>query len=59
MSLVVGRLNDKSSIVRKNALQLVTALLKSNPFAARVRTLVMIVNTFMNGKSSSTLLSKG
>ncbi|RUS80071.1 hypothetical protein EGW08_012188, partial [Elysia chlorotica] len=36
MSLVVGRLIDKSSIVRKNALQLVTALLKSNPFAARL-----------------------
>ncbi|GFR90044.1 condensin complex subunit 1 [Elysia marginata] len=36
MSLVVGRLSDKSSIVRKNALQLVTALLKSNPFAARL-----------------------
>ncbi|BFZ23473.1 hypothetical protein BsWGS_26512 [Bradybaena similaris] len=36
MTLVVGRLNDKSSIVRKNAIQLVTALLKSNPFAAQL-----------------------
>ncbi|GFO08346.1 hypothetical protein PoB_003485100 [Plakobranchus ocellatus] len=36
MALVVGRLNDKSSIVRRHALQLVTALLKSNPFAAQL-----------------------
>ncbi|CAG5117955.1 unnamed protein product [Candidula unifasciata] len=36
MTLVVGRLNDKSSIVRKHAIQLVTALLKSNPFAAQL-----------------------
>lgn len=34
MTLVVGRLSDKSSIVRRHALQLVTALLRSNPFAA-------------------------
>ncbi|KAH9513584.1 Condensin complex subunit 1 [Bulinus truncatus] len=36
MTSVVGRLHDKSSIVRRHALQLVTALLKSNPFAAKL-----------------------
>ncbi|XP_035829509.1 condensin complex subunit 1, partial [Aplysia californica] len=36
MALVVGRLHDKSSIVRRHALQLLTALLKSNPFAAQL-----------------------
>jgi len=36
MKLVVGRLRDKSSIVRRNALQLLTALLKLNPFAAKL-----------------------
>lgn len=35
--LVCGRLNDKSSLVRKNTLQLLTGLLKNNPFAANVR----------------------
>ncbi|KAJ8320625.1 hypothetical protein KUTeg_002212 [Tegillarca granosa] len=37
--LVIGRLQDKSSQVRKNAVLLVTALIKSNPFAAKVKTI--------------------
>ncbi|CAH1774609.1 unnamed protein product [Owenia fusiformis] len=36
VELVIGRLQDKSSSVRKNAIQLVTALLRSNPFAAKL-----------------------
>lgn len=34
---VMERLKDKSSLVRKNALQLLGAVLSSNPFAAKVR----------------------
>ena len=34
--LVIGRLKDKSSSVRKYAIQVVTALLRHNPFAANV-----------------------
>ncbi len=34
--LVCERLNDKSSLVRKSTLQLLTGLLKHNPFAANV-----------------------
>lgn len=34
-SLVVGRLQDKSSSVRKQALQLITNLFKCNPYAAK------------------------
>ena len=36
MSLTLGRLQDKSSIVRKNAVQLLSEFLTSNPFAAKV-----------------------
>ncbi|KAJ9587397.1 hypothetical protein L9F63_019072, partial [Diploptera punctata] len=36
LKLVVGRLHDKSSNVKKNALQLVTAFLEGNPFAAKL-----------------------
>ncbi|CAL4065931.1 unnamed protein product, partial [Meganyctiphanes norvegica] len=36
MSLVLGRLKDKSSNVRKHAIQLLTAFLKGNPFAAKL-----------------------
>lgn len=36
LPLVVGRLRDKSSQVRKNALQLLTAFVTSNPFAPQV-----------------------
>nr|XP_054768299.1 condensin complex subunit 1-like [Lytechinus pictus] len=36
MELTVGRLRDKSSIVRKGAVQLVSAFLTSNPFAAKL-----------------------
>ena len=36
LQLVIGRLQDKSSQVRKCAIQLMTALLRSNPFAAKV-----------------------
>ena len=37
LTLVIGRLQDKSSQVRKNSIQLVTAFIKCNPFAAKVR----------------------
>ena len=37
--LICDRLIDKSSLVRKNTLQLLAALLKNNPFAANVRQL--------------------
>ncbi|XP_071805504.1 condensin complex subunit 1-like [Asterias amurensis] len=36
MSLTLGRLQDKSSIVRKNAVQLLSEFLTSNPFAAKL-----------------------
>lgn len=36
LDLVIGRLQDKSSSVRKCALQLLTAVLRMNPFAAKV-----------------------
>ncbi|KAI0222052.1 Condensin complex subunit 1 [Lamellibrachia satsuma] len=36
LELVIGRLQDRSSQVRKNAIQLVTALLSTNPFAAKL-----------------------
>ena len=36
LQLVVGRLRDKSSTVRKYALQLLTAFLTGNPFAGKV-----------------------
>ncbi|KAK7066921.1 Ncapd2p [Halocaridina rubra] len=36
LKLVIGRLQDKSSLVRKNAVQLLTAFLKGNPFAAKL-----------------------
>ena len=36
VSLVTGRLRDKSSSVRKNALQLLTTIIANNPFAAQV-----------------------
>ena len=36
LELVIGRLQDKSSQVRKYAIQLTTALLRNNPFAAKV-----------------------
>ncbi|XP_053379231.1 condensin complex subunit 1-like [Mercenaria mercenaria] len=38
LRLVIGRLQDKSSSVRKYAIQLITALLKNNPFAAKLST---------------------
>ncbi|KAL5015272.1 hypothetical protein ScPMuIL_009542 [Solemya velum] len=34
--IVIGRLQDKSSQVRRHAIQLITALLKSNPFASKL-----------------------
>ncbi|PSN48611.1 hypothetical protein C0J52_18669 [Blattella germanica] len=37
LKLVVGRLQDKSSNVKKNALQLVTTFLEGNPFAAKLK----------------------
>lgn len=37
LRLTLGRLKDKSSNVRKSAVQLLTAFLKGNPFAAKVR----------------------
>jgi len=37
LQLVVGRLSDKSSQVRKNAIQLIIAMLQANPLAAQVR----------------------
>ncbi|XP_052761140.1 condensin complex subunit 1-like isoform X1 [Mya arenaria] len=36
LKLVIGRLEDKSSQVRKYAIQLITTLLKNNPFAAKL-----------------------
>ncbi|XP_042208169.1 condensin complex subunit 1-like [Homarus americanus] len=36
LKLVLGRLQDKSSTVRKNAVQLLTAFVKGNPFAAKL-----------------------
>ena len=36
LELAVGRLRDKSSLVRKNAVQLLTTLLTRNPFDATV-----------------------
>ncbi|XP_052287084.1 condensin complex subunit 1-like isoform X2 [Dreissena polymorpha] len=36
LQLVMGRLHDKSSAVRKYAIQLITTLLKNNPFAAKL-----------------------
>ncbi len=36
LELTIGRLEDKSSQVRKYAIQLCTALLRSNPFAAKL-----------------------
>ncbi|XP_022328669.2 condensin complex subunit 1-like isoform X1 [Crassostrea virginica] len=36
LGLSIGRLQDKSSQVRKQAIQLVTAFIKSNPFAAKL-----------------------
>ena len=38
LELAVGRLQDKSSNVRKAAVQLLTTLLESNPFAAKLGT---------------------
>ena len=38
LELAVGRLRDKSSNVRKAAVQLLTTLLESNPFAAKLGT---------------------
>ena len=37
LDLVLGRLKDKSSQVRKNALQLLTAFVTGNPFASKVQ----------------------
>ena len=39
LELCVGRLQDKSSNVRKAAVQLLTTLLESNPFAAKLGTM--------------------
>ncbi|KAK4295273.1 hypothetical protein Pmani_032152 [Petrolisthes manimaculis] len=36
LNLVLGRLQDKSLVVRKNAVQLLTAFIKGNPFAAKL-----------------------
>lgn len=43
MSLVLGRLQDKSSQVRRYAIQLLTAILRCNPFAAKVSSNVGII----------------
>ena len=42
MELVIGRLKDKSSNVRKHAVVLVASMLKHNPFAPKV----CILNSF-------------
>ena len=39
LELCVGRLQDKSSNVRKASVQLLTTLLESNPFAAKLQTM--------------------
>ena len=41
LRLVCGRLGDKSSLVRKSSLQLLTGFLKNNPFAAQVKEAVI------------------
>lgn len=46
LCLVIGRLKDKSSSVRKYAIQLITALLKNNPFAAKVYYIVWFWKKF-------------
>ena len=40
LQLVIGRLQDKSSQVRKYAIQLITTLLKNNPFASKVKPVI-------------------
>lgn len=42
MSLAVGRLNDKSVIVVKNAIQLLAAFLSNNPFSSKVIPINMV-----------------
>eukprot|EP00057_Strongylocentrotus_purpuratus_P001456 XP_001199144.2 PREDICTED: condensin complex subunit 1 [Strongylocentrotus purpuratus] len=44
MELTIGRLRDKSSIVRKGAVQLISAFLTSNPFAAKLSAEALQVN---------------
>lgn len=43
LGLIIGRLKDKSSNVRKSALQTLTAFIAGNPFAARVRNCLLFV----------------
>ncbi|PVD36929.1 hypothetical protein C0Q70_03922 [Pomacea canaliculata] len=44
VSLVLGRLQDKSSQVRRYAIQLLTAILRCNPFAAKLSVEELAVN---------------
>ena len=43
LPLVFGRTQDKSSNVRKNAIQFMTGILASNPFAAKVNCVCVFV----------------
>ena len=38
---VIGRLHDKSCQVRRHAVQLISAMLRSNPFAGQVSGLML------------------
>ena len=42
LQLVVGRVQDKSTFVRRSCVQLLTALLRGNPFAAKVRPMTVL-----------------
>ena len=44
LDMVIGRLRDKASIVRKYAIQLLKSLLIHNPFHYRVRALTSEIN---------------
>jgi len=48
LQLVVGRLRDKSSQVRKNAIQLLIAMLQANPLAAQVHYLSVVAIFVLN-----------
>jgi len=52
LQLVVGRLSDKSSQVRKNAIQLIIAMLQANPLAAQVCWLLFLNYFFSEAKAS-------
>ena len=42
LDLIIGRLKDKSSHVRKSAMQTLTGFISGNPFAAKVLTILFV-----------------